>query len=66
MTYIIIIYSYYGVVDTTPEALTQFLVEVVDNCIQELVLSGCITINEVYLFSIKFCKFFKTKFFFED
>uniref|UniRef100_A0A1I7VPC0 Activating signal cointegrator 1 complex subunit 3 n=1 Tax=Loa loa TaxID=7209 RepID=A0A1I7VPC0_LOALO len=38
--------SYYGIVDTTPEALTQFLVDVVDNCIEELVLSGCITIHE--------------------
>uniref|UniRef100_A0AAF5PWB9 U5 small nuclear ribonucleoprotein 200 kDa helicase n=1 Tax=Wuchereria bancrofti TaxID=6293 RepID=A0AAF5PWB9_WUCBA len=38
--------SYYGIVDTTPEALTQFLVEVVDNCIEELVLSNCIIVNE--------------------
>lgn len=45
--------SFYGIVDTTPEALTQFLVEVVDNCIEELVLSGCITINEVCLFHRK-------------
>ncbi|VDK81594.1 unnamed protein product [Litomosoides sigmodontis] len=38
--------SYYGIMDTTPVALTQFLVEIVDNCIEELVLSSCITINE--------------------
>ncbi|VBB27123.1 unnamed protein product [Acanthocheilonema viteae] len=38
--------SYYGIMDTTPEALTQFLVEVVDNCIEELVLSSCIIVNE--------------------
>uniref|UniRef100_A0A158Q7W7 Activating signal cointegrator 1 complex subunit 3 n=1 Tax=Elaeophora elaphi TaxID=1147741 RepID=A0A158Q7W7_9BILA len=38
--------SYYGIMDTTPEALTHFLVEVVDICIEELVLSNCITVNE--------------------
>ncbi|OZC07839.1 Sec63 domain protein [Onchocerca flexuosa] len=38
--------SYYGIVDMTSEALTQFLVEIVDNCIEELVLSSCITVDE--------------------
>uniref|UniRef100_A0A915PDR7 Activating signal cointegrator 1 complex subunit 3 n=1 Tax=Setaria digitata TaxID=48799 RepID=A0A915PDR7_9BILA len=38
--------SYYGISHTTPEALTQFLIEIVDNCIEELVLSGCITVNK--------------------
>lgn len=47
-------YSYYGIMDTTPEALTQFLVEIVDNCVEELVLSNCITINEVCLLCKKF------------
>ncbi|MCP9260699.1 Activating signal cointegrator 1 complex subunit 3 [Dirofilaria immitis] len=38
--------GYYGIVDMTPEALTHFLVEITDNCVEELLLSSCITIDE--------------------
>ncbi|MFH4974499.1 hypothetical protein AB6A40_001208 [Gnathostoma spinigerum] len=38
--------SYYGIAETTPEALVQFLVGLIDNCVDELILSNCITVDE--------------------
>uniref|UniRef100_A0A915CIG8 U5 small nuclear ribonucleoprotein 200 kDa helicase n=2 Tax=Parascaris univalens TaxID=6257 RepID=A0A915CIG8_PARUN len=38
--------SYYEVVEATSEALTAFLVDVVDTCVDELLQSRCITVDE--------------------
>uniref|UniRef100_A0A0N5AID2 U5 small nuclear ribonucleoprotein helicase n=1 Tax=Syphacia muris TaxID=451379 RepID=A0A0N5AID2_9BILA len=38
--------GYYEVPDTTVEALTSFLVGVVDTCVEELVASKCIVVDE--------------------
>ncbi|VDK53455.1 unnamed protein product, partial [Anisakis simplex] len=43
---IIFYFSYYEIEETSAEALTSFLVDVVDGCVDELLLSKCISIDE--------------------